>query len=81
LVTPQDEAGIEEPDRVTRHHAAEATLQELERHAIADALAKAKGNKTAAAAALSVCRSKTLDVSGRAGAATLVSGYLSIQVV
>jgi DNA-binding NtrC family response regulator len=32
------------------------TLQELERHAIADALAKAKGNKTAAATALGITR-------------------------
>ena len=59
-MTPQGEAGgeagIEEPDRVTSHHAAEATLQELERHAIADALAKTKGNKTAAAAALGISR-------------------------
>jgi len=36
--------------------AAAATLQEVERHAIADALAKAKGNKTAAAAALGITR-------------------------
>jgi transcriptional regulator with GAF, ATPase, and Fis domain len=35
---------------------AAGTLQELERHAIADALAKAKGNKTAAAAALGLTR-------------------------
>src|SRR6266478_4002694 len=34
--------------------AAATTLQELERHAIADALAKAKGNKTAAAGALGI---------------------------
>jgi len=44
------------PSRVTSHHAAEATLRELERHAIADALAKAKGNKTAAATALGITR-------------------------
>jgi transcriptional regulator with GAF, ATPase, and Fis domain len=36
--------------------AAATTLQELERHAIADALAKAKGNKTAAAGALGITR-------------------------
>jgi len=44
------------PSRLPSHPAAEATLQELERHAIADALAKAKGNKTAAAAALGITR-------------------------
>jgi len=32
------------------------TLQELERHAIADAIAKAKGNKTAPATALGSTR-------------------------
>src|SRR3989475_201083 len=44
------------PPRVANQDAAAATLQELERHAIADALAKAKGNKTAAAAALGITR-------------------------
>jgi transcriptional regulator with GAF, ATPase, and Fis domain len=44
------------PSRVPSHPAAEATLQEVERHAIADALAKAKGNKTAAAATLGITR-------------------------
>ena len=44
------------PPAVTSQDAAAATLQELERHAIADALAKAKGNKTAAAAALGITR-------------------------
>jgi transcriptional regulator with GAF, ATPase, and Fis domain len=48
--------GVPTPSRVTSHHAAQATLQELERHAIADALAKAKGNKTAAAATLGITR-------------------------
>ena len=48
--------GVPTPSRVTSHHAAETTLQELERRAIADALAKAKGNKTAAAAALGITR-------------------------
>jgi transcriptional regulator with GAF, ATPase, and Fis domain len=44
------------PSGVANQEAAAATLQELERHAIADALAKAKGNKTAAAAALGITR-------------------------
>jgi DNA-binding NtrC family response regulator len=48
--------GAPTPSRVANQDAAEATLQELERHAIADALAKAKGNKTAAAAALGITR-------------------------
>jgi transcriptional regulator with GAF, ATPase, and Fis domain len=43
------------PSGVATQDAA-ATLQELERHAIAEALAKAKGNKTAAAAALGITR-------------------------
>ena len=42
-------SGVENQD-------AAGTLQELERHAIADALAKAKGNKTAAATALGITR-------------------------
>jgi DNA-binding NtrC family response regulator len=46
--------GVPTPSGVAAQDAA-ATLQELERRAIADALAKAKGNKTAAAAALG-CR-------------------------
>jgi len=48
--------GVPTASRVTNHQAAEATLQELERHAIAEALAKAKGNKTAAATALGITR-------------------------
>jgi DNA-binding NtrC family response regulator len=55
---PSDEAslpGVPTPSVVAIQDAA-ATLQELERHAIADALAKAKGNKTAAAAALGITR-------------------------
>jgi transcriptional regulator with GAF, ATPase, and Fis domain len=44
------------PSGVSSQDAAAATLQELERHAIADALAKAKGNKTAAATALGITR-------------------------
>src|SRR5437870_80382 len=48
--------GVPTPSRVTSHHAAGTTLQELERRAIADALAKAKGNKTAAAATLGITR-------------------------
>src|SRR5467141_1668631 len=43
------------PSRVENQDAA-GTLQELERHAIAEALAKAKGNKTAAATALGITR-------------------------
>jgi DNA-binding NtrC family response regulator len=56
---PSSEAslpGVPTPSRVANQDAAEATLQVLERHAIADALAKAKGNKTAAAAALGITR-------------------------
>ena len=48
--------GVPTPSRVANQEAAAATLQELERHAIADALANAKGNKTAAAAALGITR-------------------------
>jgi transcriptional regulator with GAF, ATPase, and Fis domain len=48
--------GVPTPSGVANQDAAAATLQELERHAIADALAKAKGNKTAAAAALGITR-------------------------
>jgi transcriptional regulator with GAF, ATPase, and Fis domain len=47
--------GVPTPSGVATQDAA-ATLQELERRAIADALAKAKGNKTAAAAALGLTR-------------------------
>jgi transcriptional regulator with GAF, ATPase, and Fis domain len=47
--------GVPTPPGVATQDAA-ATLQELERRAIADALAKAKGNKTAAAAALGLTR-------------------------
>jgi transcriptional regulator with GAF, ATPase, and Fis domain len=47
--------GVPTPPSVATQDAA-ATLQELERRAIADALAKAKGNKTAAAAALGLTR-------------------------
>jgi transcriptional regulator with GAF, ATPase, and Fis domain len=49
---PSGEASL----AVANQAAAAATLQELERHAIADALAKAKGNKTAAAGALGITR-------------------------
>jgi DNA-binding NtrC family response regulator len=49
-------SGVPTPSRVTNQDAMAATLQELERHAIAAALAKAKGNKTAAAAALGITR-------------------------
>ncbi len=49
---PSGEASL----AVANQDAAAATLQELERHAIADALAKAKGNKTAAAGALGITR-------------------------
>jgi len=55
---PSSEAslpGVPTPSGVAAQDAA-ATLQELERRAIADALAKAKGNKTAAAAALGLTR-------------------------
>jgi len=49
--------GVATPSAVANQDAAAATtLQELERHAIADALAKAKGNKTAAAGALGITR-------------------------
>ena len=48
--------GVSTSSGVANEDAAAATLQELERHAIADALAKAKGNKTAAAAALGITR-------------------------
>src|SRR6266478_3135121 len=49
--------GVATPLAVANQDAAAATtLQELERHAIADALAKAKGNKTAAAGALGITR-------------------------
>src|SRR5437667_542987 len=48
--------GVPTLSGVTDQDAAAATLQELERHAIADALAKAKGNKTAAAATLGITR-------------------------
>jgi transcriptional regulator with GAF, ATPase, and Fis domain len=48
--------GVPTPSVVATHDAVAATLQEVERHAIADALAKAKGNKTAAAAALGITR-------------------------
>src|SRR2546430_1931458 len=48
--------GVPMPSAVTGQDAAAATLQELERHANADALAKAKGNKTAAAGALGITR-------------------------
>src|SRR5437899_2043825 len=48
--------GVPTASRVTNHQAAEPTLQELERHAIAEALAQAKGNKTAAATALGITR-------------------------
>jgi len=48
--------GAPTPSGAATQDAAAATLQELERHAIADALAKAKGNKTAAAAALGITR-------------------------
>jgi transcriptional regulator with GAF, ATPase, and Fis domain len=44
------------PSRVANQDATAATLQELERQAIADALAKARGNKTSAAAALGITR-------------------------
>src|SRR3989475_2800083 len=47
---------VSTPSRVANQDAAAATLQKLERHAIADALAKTKGNKTAAAAALGITR-------------------------
>src|SRR5437899_1090051 len=49
-------AGVPAPSGVANQDVAKATLQELERHAIADALAKAKGNKTAAAATLGITR-------------------------
>ncbi|PYO51298.1 MAG: hypothetical protein DMD84_13580, partial [Candidatus Rokuibacteriota bacterium] len=55
LIRPQLPSG-EASLAVANHDAAAATLQELERHAIADALAKAKGNKTAAAGALGITR-------------------------
>jgi len=48
--------GVPMPPAVTSQDAAAATLQELERHAITDALAKAKGNKTQAAGALGITR-------------------------
>jgi DNA-binding NtrC family response regulator len=48
--------GVPTPSGAANQDAAAATLQELERHAIEDALAKAKGNKTAAAAALGITR-------------------------
>src|SRR6266446_6722425 len=48
--------GVPTPSGVAHQDAAAATLQELERHAITDALAKAKGNKTAAAATLGITR-------------------------
>ena len=48
--------GVPTPSGVANQDAAAATLQELERRAIADALAKAKGNKTSAAAALGITR-------------------------
>jgi DNA-binding NtrC family response regulator len=44
------------PSRVANQDATAATLQELERQAIADALARARGNKTSAAAALGITR-------------------------
>src|SRR6267142_515252 len=47
--------GVPPASRVENQDAA-GTLQELERHVIADALAKAKGNKTAAATALGITR-------------------------
>src|SRR5438445_565650 len=47
---------VSTPSRVANQDAAAATLQKLERHAIADALAKTKRNKTAAAAALGITR-------------------------
>jgi DNA-binding NtrC family response regulator len=53
---PDEFYGVPTPSGVANQDAAAATLQELERHAIADALAKAKGNKTAAAAALGITR-------------------------
>jgi transcriptional regulator with GAF, ATPase, and Fis domain len=56
---PSDEPsplGVPTPLGIANQDAAAGTLQELERHAIADALAKAKGNKTAAAAALGITR-------------------------
>src|SRR5438874_1074989 len=49
---PSGEASL----AVANHDAAAATLQELERRAIAAALANAKGNKTAAAGALGITR-------------------------
>jgi transcriptional regulator with GAF, ATPase, and Fis domain len=48
--------GVPAPSGIANQDVAEATLQELERHAIADALAKTRGNKTAAAAALGITR-------------------------
>ena len=56
---PSDEPsplGVPTPSGIANQDPAAGTLQELERHAIAEALAKAKGNKTAAAAALGITR-------------------------
>jgi transcriptional regulator with GAF, ATPase, and Fis domain len=48
--------GVSTPSSVANQDAAATTLLELERHAIVDALTKAKGNKTSAAAALGITR-------------------------